>query len=45
MSLLDTGMGPDHPSVIIDSESMFSEDMFGYSNLRSRVASRARAGQ
>lgn len=34
MSLLDAGIHSDHPSVIIDSEAMFSEDMFGYSTLR-----------
>lgn len=36
MSLLDAGIHSDHPSVIIDSEAMFSEDMFGYSTLRGR---------
>ena len=43
MSLLDAGMSADHSGVIIDSDAMFAEDMFGYSSLRSR-ASRARAG-
>lgn len=36
MSLLDAGIHADHPSVIIDSEAMFGEDMFGYSTLRGR---------
>ena len=50
ISLLDPGAGlhPDHagPSVIIDAESMFSEDMFGYSTIRSRPSgsSRGRSG-
>lgn len=35
ISLLDSGFHPDH-SVIIDADAMFSEDMFGYSGLRSR---------
>lgn len=44
MSLLDAGMSADHSGVIIDSDAMFAEDMFGYSSLRSR-ANRARAGE
>lgn len=40
ISLLDPGAGlhSDHagPSVIIDADAMFSEDMFGYSTIRSR---------
>ncbi|ESN90470.1 hypothetical protein HELRODRAFT_71154 [Helobdella robusta] len=43
MSLLDAGLHSDHPSVIIDSESMFSEDMFGYSTMRARNSSRSRS--
>uniref|UniRef100_A0A0K2U4A3 E3 ubiquitin-protein ligase UBR5 n=1 Tax=Lepeophtheirus salmonis TaxID=72036 RepID=A0A0K2U4A3_LEPSM len=31
ISLLDAGMNADHPSVIIDADAMFSEDVFGYS--------------
>ncbi|XP_036356729.1 E3 ubiquitin-protein ligase UBR5 isoform X2 [Octopus sinensis] len=34
ISLLDAGA--DHPSVVIDADVMFNEDMFGYSSLRSR---------
>ncbi len=45
MSLLDAGIHADHPSVIIDSDAMFSEDMFSYSSLRGRAAARgARTG-
>ena len=44
MSLLDAGMHSDHPSVIIDSDAMFGEDMFGYSTLRTRSTSRGRSG-
>lgn len=44
MSLLDAGIHADHPSVIIDSEAMFSEDMFGYSTLRGRSMLHNRAG-
>lgn len=33
ISLLDGGFHSDN-SVIIDADAMFSEDMFGYSNLR-----------
>ena len=36
ISLLDAGINADHPSVIIDADAMFSEDMFGYSQSRSR---------
>ncbi|KAH3897177.1 hypothetical protein DPMN_021362, partial [Dreissena polymorpha] len=46
ISLLDGGMHPDHPSVIIDSDTMFSEDMFGYSSIRSRGSgTRSRLGE
>ena len=44
MSLLDAGMHADHPGVIIDSDAMFGENMFGYSALRGRAAMRTRAG-
>jgi len=44
MSLLDAGMHSDHAGVIIDSDAMFSENMFGYSALRGRAAIRSRAG-
>jgi hypothetical protein len=44
MSLLDAGMHSDHAGVIIDSDAMFSENMFGYSALRGRAAMRSRAG-
>jgi E3 ubiquitin-protein ligase EDD1 len=37
ISLLDSGINADHPSVIIDADAMFSEDMFGYSQSRSRA--------
>lgn len=37
-------MHSDHPSVIIDADAMFSEDMFGYSTLRNRSGSRGRSG-
>ncbi|XP_014675920.1 PREDICTED: E3 ubiquitin-protein ligase UBR5-like [Priapulus caudatus] len=45
ISLLDAGIGGDHPSVIIDADSaMFSEDMFNsYSSLRNLGGSRTRA--
>lgn len=44
ISLLDSGMH-DHPSVIIDADAMFNEDMFGYSTLRSRGSvTRSRLG-
>lgn len=42
--LLDSGMHTDHPSVIIDADSMFNEDMFGYSTLR-RSGAHAKAWQ
>lgn len=45
ISLLDAGIHSDHPSVIIDADAMFSEDMFGYSTLRSRSGSRGRSGK
>ena len=47
LSLLDSGMHSDHPGVIIESDSMFNEDMFGYSSsLRVRSNStRNRAGK
>ncbi|XP_064596947.1 E3 ubiquitin-protein ligase UBR5-like isoform X2 [Liolophura sinensis] len=46
MSLLDSGMHSDHPSVIIDADTMFGEDMFGYSSLRGRGSgSRSRTGE
>ncbi|XP_064474178.1 E3 ubiquitin-protein ligase UBR5-like isoform X2 [Ornithodoros turicata] len=44
ISLLDAGIHSDHPSVIIDADAMFSEDMFGYANLRNRAANRGRTG-
>jgi len=44
MSLLDAGMHADHPGVIIDSDTMFAENMFGYSALRGRAAMRSRVG-
>lgn len=45
ISLLDAGIHGDHPSVIIDADAMFSEDMFGYANLRNRTGSRGRSGE
>ncbi|KAG8192530.1 hypothetical protein JTE90_015165 [Oedothorax gibbosus] len=45
ISLLDAGIHSDHPSVIIDADAMFSEDMFGYSTLRNRSGSRGRSGE
>jgi len=44
MSLLDAGMHADHPGVIIDSDAMFGENMFGYSALRGRASMRSRVG-
>ncbi|XP_046991563.1 E3 ubiquitin-protein ligase UBR5 [Schistocerca americana] len=41
ISLLDGGFHADH-SVIIDADAMFSEDMFGYSAVRSRASSSSR---
>ena len=35
--MLDAGINADHPSVIIDADAMFSEDMFGYA-AQSRAA-------
>ncbi|UYV60139.1 UBR5 [Cordylochernes scorpioides] len=43
ISLLDAGIHSDPPSVIIDADAMFSEDMFGYSSLRNRSGSRGRS--
>ena len=40
ISLLDAGINADHPSVIIDADAMFSEDMFGYSQRRSSSSNR-----
>lgn len=48
ISLLDAGISvaADHPSVIIDADAMFSDDMFGYSSVRSRSGgSRGRTGE
>ena len=42
ISLLDAGISADHPSVIIDADAMFNEDMFGYSQTRGRSSSTAR---
>lgn len=39
ISLLDGGMHSEHPSVIIDADTMYNEDVFGYSTLRSRASS------
>ena len=36
MSLLDAGIHNDHPSVIIDSDAVFPEDVFNYSAVRVR---------
>jgi len=44
MSLLDAGMHADHAGVIIDSDAMFGENMFGYSALRGRASLRSRVG-
>ena len=46
MSLLDAGIHADHPSVIIDADTMFSEDMFGsYStSVRRSAGSRSARG-
>ena len=40
ISLLDAGINAEHPSVIIDADAMFSEDMFGYSQRRSSSSNR-----
>ena len=46
MSLLDAGMSSsDHPSVIIDAEAIFNEDVFGYSASRSRSSSSRRSSE
>ena len=39
ISLLDAGISADHPSVIIDADAMFNEDMFGYAQARVRTSS------
>ncbi|XP_077989768.1 E3 ubiquitin-protein ligase UBR5-like [Glandiceps talaboti] len=44
MSLLDAGIHNDHPSVIIDADAMFSEDMFVYGS-RNRPSSRGALGR
>ena len=44
ISLLDAGVHSEHPSVIIDSDAMFNEEVFGYSTLRGRTVTRARSG-
>lgn len=36
MSLLDAGIHNDHPSVIIDADAVFPEDVFNYSSVRVR---------
>ncbi|KAG7207185.1 hypothetical protein KM043_008872 [Ampulex compressa] len=43
ISLLDGGFSNEH-SVIIDADSMFSEDMFGYTGMRNRGSSSRRLG-
>ncbi|XP_070159750.1 E3 ubiquitin-protein ligase UBR5 isoform X2 [Polyergus mexicanus] len=43
ISLLDSGFSNEH-SVIIDADSMFSEDMFGYTGIRHRGSSSRRLG-
>ena len=46
MSLLDAGMSSsDHPSVIIDAEAIFNEDVFGYSASRSRTSGSRRSSE
>ena len=42
ISLLDAGINSDHPSVIIDADAMFSEEMFSYSG-QARQATLARS--
>ena len=42
ISLLDAGISADHPSVIIDADAMFNEDMFGYTQARGRSSSATR---
>ncbi|XP_033727140.1 E3 ubiquitin-protein ligase UBR5-like isoform X1 [Pecten maximus] len=45
ISLLDSGIHADHPSVIIDADTMYNEDVFGYSTLRTRGSgTRSRLG-
>ena len=45
ISLLDSGVH-EHPSVIIEADAMFNEDVFGYSSLRSRGSgTRSRLGK
>ncbi|RWS09512.1 E3 ubiquitin-protein ligase UBR5-like isoform X2 [Dinothrombium tinctorium] len=39
MSLLDAGIHNDHPSVIIDADAVFPEDVFSYSSMRVRSSS------
>ena len=34
ISLLDAGLSTDHPSVIIDADGMFSDDVLAYSRVR-----------
>ncbi|XP_015437397.1 PREDICTED: E3 ubiquitin-protein ligase UBR5 isoform X2 [Dufourea novaeangliae] len=43
ISLLDGGFGNEH-SVIIDADSMFPEDVFGYTGIRNRGSSSRRIG-
>ena len=43
MSLLDAGIHADHPSVIIDADTMFSEDMFGSYSTSVRRSGSSRA--
>ncbi|XP_012151178.2 E3 ubiquitin-protein ligase hyd isoform X2 [Megachile rotundata] len=43
ISLLDGGFSNDH-SVILDADSMFSEDMLGYTGMRNRGSSSRRIG-
>lgn len=45
ISLLDGGIHGDHSSVIIDADSMFSEDMFNYSSMRARSGAPVGLGQ
>ena len=45
ISLLDNGIHSDHTGVIIDADTMFNEDLFGYSTPRSRGSgTRSRLG-
>ena len=43
ISLLDAGINSDHPSVIIDADAMFSEEMFSYSGAGQQRATLARS--